>query len=216
MKPIVIDIYHGNVIRDFGALRDAGIIGIIHKAAQGTRDTDHGIYATRRAAAKAAGLMWGAYAFNTGESIEAQVETFFRTADPDDRTLMALDFEDNPHSQMSEPQAEEFLGRVDEKLGRKCWIYSGNRIKDLLGARVTHFMGSHPLWVAQYGPVARLQPSWTRYALWQYSETGKLPGTDGELDFNTADPDQLRLDWLGTSALAKAATVITDANKPLP
>lgn len=196
MKPIVIDIYHGNVVHDFGALREAGIIGVIHKAAQGTTDTDHTVYASRRKAALAAGLLWGAYSFNTGEMVAAQVDKFFQLAQPDAETLMALDFEDNPHSQMAEAQAEDFLSRVDEKLDRKCWLYSGNRVKDLLGNRANPFMGSHPLWLAQYGPRAVLQPSWTRYGLWQYSETGRLPGTDGALDFNTApDVAQLKLDW---------------------
>jgi lysozyme len=196
MKPLVIDIYHGNVVHDFGALREAGIIGVIHKANQGAGIPDKA-YAARRTAAKAAGLMWGAYSFNTGESVAAQVDEFFKVADPDGDTLMALDLEDNPHSQMSLAQAEDFLGRVDEKLGRKCWLYSGNRAKDLLGSRKNEFFGPHPLWLAQYGPRAVLQPSWSRYALWQYSENGRLHGTDGALDFNfAADLDQLRADWV--------------------
>jgi GH25 family lysozyme M1 (1,4-beta-N-acetylmuramidase) len=195
MNPIVIDIYHGNVVKDFGLLRDAGIVGVIHKAVQGARIDDH-LYAVRRLAAKTAGLMWGAYCFNTGEPVSAQVDEFFRVADPDDQTLMCLDFEDNPHSQMSLQQAIDFLGLVDQKLGRKCWIYSGNRIKDLLGSKVNTFLGSHPLWLAQYGPRAVVQNSWSRYNLWQYSEHGQLPGTDGYLDLNVADPDQIKLDWI--------------------
>lgn len=195
MKPIVIDIYHGNIIRSFDRIAEAGVIGVIHKATQGVRVVDSA-YASRRKLAKAAGLMWGAYAFNTGESVPGQVDAFFHAADPDAETVMVLDFEDNPHSPMSIGMAEAFLGIVDEKLGRKCWIYSGNRAKDLLGSSISPFLGSHPLWLAQYGPHARLQPSWSRYSLWQYSESGRLPGTDGAIDFNTADPIQLRLDWV--------------------
>ena len=36
--------------------------------------------------------MWGAYCFNTGEPVADQVDEFFKVADPDDQTLMALDF----------------------------------------------------------------------------------------------------------------------------
>lgn len=35
MKPNVIDIYHGNIVHDFAALKAAGILGVIHKCTQG-------------------------------------------------------------------------------------------------------------------------------------------------------------------------------------
>lgn len=183
MTPSVIDIYHGNVIHDFAAIKATGIVGVIHKCTQGARYADP-LYAARRKAATDAGLLWGAYSFNTGESVAAQVDEFFSHADPDANTLMALDFEDNPHSQMSIDQARAFLTQADARLGRQLVIYSGNRVKDLLGSKVDSFIGSHRLWLAQYGPVAHVQPSWGKQWLWQYSETGRLPGTDGALDFN--------------------------------
>jgi hypothetical protein len=34
-KPIVIDIYHGDNVVDFAAVKASGIIGVIHKASQG-------------------------------------------------------------------------------------------------------------------------------------------------------------------------------------
>jgi hypothetical protein len=45
---------------------------------------------------------------------------------------MALDLEDYRASQMTLAQAVQFLQRGDEKLGRPLWIYSGNRIKELI------------------------------------------------------------------------------------
>lgn len=190
----VIDISHHNAVWNFDSIRNAGIIGVIHKAVQGAGYHDPE-YIGRRKAAVQAGLLWGAYAFNTGENIKKQVDNFFRYANPDDQTMMALDFEDNPGSQMSLAQAKDFLAEVDRRLGRACWLYSGNRVKDLLGSHKDEFLGRHPLWLAQYGPKAIVQPSWERYSLWQFSESGHLPGTDGKIDFNYADPAQLREDW---------------------
>jgi lysozyme len=184
MVPIVIDIYHGNVVNDFAALKAVGIIGIIHKCTQGAGYADP-LYAIRRKQATDAGLLWGAYSFNTGEDIPSQVGQLISHADPEDQTLVALDFEDNPHSQMSLVQARQWLELMEEELGRKPVIYSGNRIKDLLGNTVDSFFGSHRLWLAQYGPVAHVQPSWATQWLWQYSEAGHLTGTDGMIDLNS-------------------------------
>lgn len=194
MTPAVIDIYHGNTVNDFAALKAAGIQGIIHKASQGANYADP-LYAVRRKMATDAGLLWGAYTFNTGEPIDAQVFEFFSHAEPDANTLMALDFEDNPHSQMSLGQARQFLQQADAKLGRKLVLYSGNRAKDLLGGQIDSFLGSHRLWLAQYGPVAKVQASWKTPWLWQYSENGKLPGTDGAVDLNSYIGTNLQQEW---------------------
>lgn len=196
MTPNVLDIYHGNIIHDFAVLKAAGIVGVIHKCSQGAGIADP-LYASRRKAATAAGLLWGAYSFDTGEPVAAQINEFFSHADPDPNTLMALDFEDNPHSQMSLQGCRDFLEQADAKFGRKLVLYSGNRIKDLLGGQIDTFLGSHRLWLAQYGPVARVQASWTKQWLWQYAEVGRLPGTDGALDFDFYDgtADQLKMEW---------------------
>ena len=196
MQPNVIDIFHGNLVRDFNALKAAGIVGVIHKCTQGASYADP-MYSLRRKLATDAGLLWGAYSFNTGEDVAAQVDQFFSHAQPDDDTLMALDFEDNPHSQMSFEQMTDFLDQADEKLGRELVLYSGNRVKDLLGSTVNSFVGGHRLWLAQYGPVAHVQPSWSKPWLWQYSEAGRLPGTDGAIDLNfyTGSADDLKTEW---------------------
>lgn len=90
--PRVVDISHHNIVKDFALVAAAGIWGVIHKATQGRayRDPD---YAMRRKAATNAGLLWGAYHFNTGDAVELQVENFIKTAQPDERRLMVLDYE---------------------------------------------------------------------------------------------------------------------------
>lgn len=196
MKPNVLDISHHNTIHDFAALKAAGILGIIHKCTQGTGYADP-MYAPRRKLATDAGLLWGAYAFNTGAPVAAQIAQFFSHAEPDAQTLMALDFEDNPDSQMSIDQAEAFLMQGAEKLNRPLVFYSGNRVKDLAGYKPDGILAAHRLWLAQYGPIAKPQASWSKPWLWQFSERGKLPGTDGNLDFNFYDgsAESLKSEW---------------------
>ena len=203
MRPDVVDMYHGDVVSDFRKVAAAGIKGIIHKATQGAGVTDHA-YEERRKMAADAGLLWGAYHFNTGELVATQVQHFLDAAAPDDHTLMALDFEDNRASQMTLDQAREFLALLDRKLGRKAVIYSGNRVKDMLGPKVDTFLGSHRLWLAQYGPNARLQASWKSYWLWQFTGDGigplphSIPGiTTQGIDINQygGDPATLAANW---------------------
>jgi GH25 family lysozyme M1 (1,4-beta-N-acetylmuramidase) len=196
--------YHGDVVQDFHRVKAAGVIGIIHKATQGTGNTDSA-YAGRRQMALDAGLLWGAYHFNDGEPVAAQVQHFLDAAKPDANTLMCLDFEDNRASNMTLDQAKDFLSRLKGAGIARPVIYSGNRAKDLLGEHVDAELGSYRLWLAQYGPHAVVQPSWKTYWLWQFTGDGigQPPHTiDGiathGIDINTynGDPAELAGDWV--------------------
>ena len=209
MKPIVADIYHGDTVEGahcegFCEARAAGLQGVIHKASQGRGMVDSA-YAYRRPLAVAAGLLWGAYHFNTGDSVSDQVAHFFACAEPDESTLMALDFEDNRLSNMTAAQMVDFLQKADAKLGRKLVIYGGNRIKEhmpTLPADVQAFVCEHPLWLCQYGPKAKLPAGWKDYFLWQYTGDGigpvphKFPGFEEQgLDLNVFNGLDLAKAW---------------------
>jgi lysozyme len=202
----VVDIYQSDRISSFKRAAEFGILGIIHKATTGATGTDRK-YKDRRAPALAAGLLWGAYHWGTNASVEKQVDNFLKTAKPDDKTLVALDFEDTPGNQMSLDQAREFMTLVAEKLGRKPVLYSGHLIKERLGKKTDAFFGSHRLWLAQYGQNPDVQKSWKSYWLWQYADkkTGlkpnEVPGLPGDakgnLDCNSYDGTdaQLIAEW---------------------
>lgn len=207
MQPFVVDIYHGDDVQDFGLVKAAGIVGIIHKATQGTNITDF-TYAKRRTLATAAGLKWGAYHFNTGADVPSQVDHFMQAADPDDDTLMALDYEDNSASEMSINEAADFLDLLGHRLGRQPIIYSGNRIREQLpkaSAATQAFIGSHKLWLCEYGPVAKIPVPWTSYFLWQFTGDGigpqphTIPGIPvNGLDISTygGTAEQLEAEWV--------------------
>lgn len=204
--PIVVDIYHRNRVESFATARNAGVHGIIHKASTGATGKDEA-YSDRRAQAINAGMLWGAYHWGTSRPVAQQVENFLDAARPDDNTLVALDFEDDPGNQMTLAGAREFLELIERKLGRKAVLYSANTIKGALGSSVDPFFGSHRLWLAQYGPTPRVQASWSSYWLWQYTDgtagpgprsAPGLPGNHlGNLDCNhyRNSAEQLAAEW---------------------
>jgi GH25 family lysozyme M1 (1,4-beta-N-acetylmuramidase) len=216
-----LDLSHHNVGPnngdiDFAAVAAFGILGVILKATQGVKMQDP-TYADRIVAVRAAGMLGGAYDFNTGDPVKQQIDNFFDLTKPDDKLLCALDFEDNRVSQMTLTMAREYLELADAKLGRKFWIYSGNRIKELIpdaDDETRTFFGTHKLWGCQYGPEFKMvdehhQPlPWDKVTLWQFAGDGvnaqgiKIPGVDprqaGSLDMNSYDGDDnaLTADWL--------------------
>lgn len=216
MIPRVCDIYHGDkvggsgpALAGFKLAANAGLWGVIHKASQGSAFNDSS-YAYRRGAALDAGLLWGAYHFNDGSSVKTQIDNFFTAAQPDDTTLMCLDFEDNPHSPMSGGMMVEFLHQAEAKLGRKLVIYSGNRMKETIGhlpPSDRDYVTSHKLWLCQYGPKAVLPSGWSHYFLWQYTGDGigpephyvpgiTVPGGKGiDLNVYGGTREQLAEEW---------------------
>lgn len=192
--PRAVDLSHHNNVTDFGAVAASGVWGIIHKATQGTAYADPD-YAQRRLKAIAAGLLWGAYHFNTGDDIKTQVSWFLGHAKPDSETLLVLDYEDNRLSQMNIQQAVAFLHEVEDQTGHQAAIYSGNKLKETIGglnAADRAYLVSHRLWLAQYGPVAKLPVGFTSWWLWQFTGDGigpsphSIPGIAGTgIDINT-------------------------------
>jgi len=64
----IVDIsHHQERPIDFGKLKDAGIIAVIHKATQGTHFKDP-LYTQRRKDAEKHDMLWGAYHFSEDES----------------------------------------------------------------------------------------------------------------------------------------------------
>lgn len=212
MFPKVLDLSHHNDGPDGGAIdfekiKAFGVLGIIHKASQGTENVDR-MYARRRQAALDAGLLWGAYHFADGKDAEEQAAHFMEAAAPDDTTLMALDFEPYPGNEMKLSGARAFLTALESSLGRKGVLYSGNLIKETLGDKPDDFLGGHRLWLAHYNNNPRWPKAWSKPWLHQFSGDGvnnngfNIPGVNrlqaSKLDMNNYagdDPDALTAEW---------------------
>jgi lysozyme len=169
----IIDISQHQGHPNFRTIKDAGIVGVIHKATEGVGFHD-AVYAANKQAAKAEGLLWGAYHFGTGSDPVKQAEEFVQVAGVADDELLVLDYEDNNHgTQMKIPGARSFVKRVFELTGRHPGLYSGNTIKEDLGDTADPDFANCWLWVAHYDDAPRapkIQKTWSKWTLWQYTD----------------------------------------------
>jgi lysozyme len=189
----VIDISRGVTVTDFRQVRQSNILAVIHKATEGGDYTDSA-YAARRPQAEAAGLLWGAYHFGTGQSPGAQQAAFFLgVARPGPKTLLCLDVEaneNNPSNSMRLDQAEQFAQTVAEATGRLPVVYvhptwaNGDPLPNSglsFGARITpdSILARCGLWVADYHDSPEIPFAWEArgWRLWQYAgdETESRP-----------------------------------------
>jgi lysozyme len=167
---VVVDISHHNGSVDLQKAKTNGLAGIIQKATQGESSVDPTFEANRAAAIKA-GLLFGAYHFGTGASGVSQARHFLETVQPDDKTVVVLDFEDNPAgTSMPLEEARAFVTHVHDELGRYPGFYSGHAIKRALGTSGDPVLSKCWFWLAQYGPTPVVPPCWAKYTLWQYTD----------------------------------------------
>jgi len=181
----VIDISRSVTVSDFRLVRQSGILGVIHKASEGGDYADTA-YSQRRPLSEAAGLLWGAYHFGTGQmSGEQQAAFFLSQARPGPGTLLALDLEaneNNPSNSMRLDQGEAFVTRVAEATGRLPVVYvhptwaNGEPLPNSglsLGATITpaSILARCGLWVADYHDSPEVPLAWaaTGWKLWQYA-----------------------------------------------
>jgi lysozyme len=206
LKPVVIDLSHHNANVDFARIRADGVAGVIHKATQGTGFVDKK-YAPRRPDAEAAGLLWGAYHFGTGDDVDAQVSHFLDTVKPDGSFVLVLDFEKNttpPMNSMSLDQAKDFLTAIEQQTGQQPVLYTGSFLTDSSGSAAIPDIAQYRVWWARYSNAPHLHATWPNFWLWQYSDgrngqqQNEVDGV-GPCDCNTFDGDEtaLRNSWVG-------------------
>lgn len=202
---MVIDISHHQKIVDFKKARAAGVVGVVHKATQGTHFVD-GKYAARKKAALQAGLLWGAYHFGTGNDVDRQVSHFLQATKPDSTFLLVLDFEKNeqkPENSMSLAQARAFLNELEKRSGQHPTIYTGHYMYDVAGNKPDAKLAQYRVWWARYGEISKPQPTWPDYWLWQYTDGHHGPKprhVDGigycDCDHFDGSEADLRASWL--------------------
>jgi lysozyme len=172
----VVDLSHHNGDVDLNRAKNDGIVGVIHKATQGTAYADP-VYTVNRAKAEAAGLYWGAYHFGVGGDGVSQADHFLTVVQPQRSTLLVLDFEANPQGpSMTLEEARAFVTHIFEQAGRWPGFYSGHYIKELLGTQVDPVLSKCWLWLSQYGPTPVVPANWPTWTFWQYTDGGIGPG----------------------------------------
>lgn len=201
----VIDIYYGDDLsaKDFKTIKEDGIIGVIHKATQGTTFKDRA-YKERKKMALDNGLLWGAYHFANSQKASDQLDFFMSVVGDDKDMLYALDYEPNRNNTMTLAQAKTFMSGMDKATGRLGVVYSGNLIKETM-TEPDSFWNKHRLWLAQYSAKFKCPPGWDKPWLWQYTGDGMGPkphtlvGIKDVLDMNMfyGTDEELIAQWAG-------------------
>jgi lysozyme len=202
----VIDISHYQAGINLANAQQAGILGVIHKATQGSTWAD-ATYQNHFAAAQGLGLLWGAYHFGNGDDGVAQADFFLQTVQPQQGTLLVLDFESNPASStMSLQEARDFVTHIQSQTGTWPGLYGGSYLKEQLGSTPDPTLQNCWLWLAQYGPTAVLPSGWDHWTLWQYTDGHAVPDpnpiagvTPCDRDYYCADPATLQAKWAAGS-----------------
>ena len=180
-----IDVYEGNDLQDFNALKNQGVEVIIAKATQGVDYTDHS-FAYRCAHVRQSGIKFGAYHFAGGlHSAESEAQHFLdvikgQTFD----TAVFLDIENYGSKTWGKQEAINFcnvwLNYVKAR-GYKVGLYTDESFyNDFLKENIPEDV---VLWLANYSRKPSIDCSW------QYSEKGKLNGAEGNLDFDNFQND---------------------------
>jgi lysozyme len=174
---------------DFTQVAGAGYELAIQRIAEGDVLDDFWT-PTRINAIRAAGLILGSYYFarvanpgngqRNGKS-EAAMAVYFAESrgalKPGDLPL-ASDFKGTPPMLYSNPSTWE-------------------TIRPHLSADDLAFVGTCPLWVAHYGVTQPTVPvPWSGWTLWQYTDTGSVPGVAGNADINRFGHDKAALQAL--------------------
>lgn len=211
---LVIDISHYQGHVDFDSLLQEPISAVISKASYGLTGRDN-TYSNRESAAKAAGLLWGAYHFGTGEGTgQDQAANFLAAINYNGGSdLIALDFEPNVDAKgnplgptMTLDQARGFVTTIYSKAGRYPLLYSNHFLTAQLHGAADPILSNCPLWLAEYmltpTAVPTLPSGWTTWTLWQYTDgsVGQLPhtvlGIGGcDRDFYIGTADDLTNNW---------------------
>ena len=175
---VVCDLSHHNQNVDLNAAKNYGLAGFFNKATQsyGENLFKDSTYPERRREAKELNLLFGAFHFGSGGSGAEQADVFLDYTNPQNDTLLALDFEENTtrgESTMNLQDAIDFVSRVKEKTGKYPGIYGGSLLKESL--RTGHpILSQCWLWLSEY-PLSymsapRLPNGWTDYTFWQYTD----------------------------------------------
>ena len=191
MTPNFLDMFHGDnheAMPDFASIKaNDGILGIAHKATQGTDYVDPHFIDRIRAASKA-GLAVMAYHFGSNTSVQLQLQHFNSVCDVANipNLWKALDYENNKRQTMSSWLAVNFLARMSAPV-----VYGSGLVKQF----ATQLFNANPkdgvwLWLAEYGPVEKIPFPWQKSNTigWQYSESGSIKYVNGHVDLNVFDP----------------------------
>lgn len=201
MTVTVIDVSHYQAGLKLAAFKAQGGLAVIAKASQGLNIAD-GNFAGFRADAAANGLAFASYHFLTADDPAAQAAFFLLSAAPHDGERVVADWEVKG---VTAAMVATFLQAIQKaRPDLQLTVYSGASAKAGIDETSSaYFKANTSLWLAEYTTGAPSWPTstWGNWALWQYADTGTIPGYDGAVDmsrFNGSNTNLLK--WVGPAS----------------
>ena len=207
----MIDISTSQGTIDWSEVKAAGIMGVIIKASEGSSHSSsrEEYFAANAAQARANGILIGAYHFfRANEDATTQAAVFRQVLEaagvPMDLSP-TLDVETNDGEAADDVSIAAFdcLNQMESDFGRKPILYTyADFANNYLEPEL---LSTFPLWIASYGDDALTSPGvppyqpvmpdgWSSYALFQYSDRGRVSGigTDVDLDLFWGSREELQ------------------------
>jgi lysozyme len=201
----VIDLSHHNPEPDWDALRDGGVVGVIHKATQGTSFVDEE-FAGRRERAVDAGIAFLSYHYLEGGDIQAQMQHYLDVVKPVPGERLAIDHEADA---TLDELVEAVIFLLAQRQNYQVTVYSGHLIKEQLGDNHNLVLAlCTSLWIAQYGPEPEWPSgTWSTWSLWQWTDEETVPGISAPVDGDRWNgSDEALLKWLAPAGSAPGPT----------
>ncbi|MFC3683732.1 glycoside hydrolase family 25 protein [Hydrogenophaga luteola] len=170
---------------NFVQIKQAGKHFVFVKSSEGASvvDPDH---ARNVQQARAAGLAVGSYHFyESDDTPQAQFRNFsaqLRLQPGDLPPVVDIEQLSKGDTQALAPALKEFLGLLEQQVGVKPILYSGEHFAN----EYLSVFADYPLWLAEYNSSAspQLPKGWTRWTFWQHSQNGRVSGVPGPVDLN--------------------------------
>ena len=152
------------------------------------------------AGSRAAGIKHGAYQFfRPSEDPIVQANMLLAkinsTLAADDLPpVIDVEASDMQPASVITAKMQMWINHVQAAIGRAPIVYSNRPFwRDSVGGAD---FSAYPLWHAQYttAPCPNIAPQWPTWHLWQYSESGTVPGITGGVDMNRWNGTQASLD----------------------
>ena len=184
-----IDVSHYNGVVDWARVAKAGIAFAYAKATEGAvhQDTE---FTTNYAGIGQNAILRGLYHFfRPSADAQAQATNFLKSLPQlvigDLPPALDVEVSDGQGAQVIVNGIQQWLNQVEATLGCTPVIYTSASFWNANLARNTTF-SRYPLWVAHYthNPAPNLPAGFADFTLWQYSESGQVPGITGSVDMN--------------------------------
>jgi lysozyme len=196
----VIDLSSTNTIpENLRAARHEGVVGLIHKATEGSGDADTKAEA-RVFLAKDAGMLTGLYHVLTNDNVRSQAKHFLATAESlglENNWLLAV----QPGDGVTGEKVSDFLKEVEKESRRSPVLYCGIDFLKKFKNQEKVF-SQYRLWLAQYETKAEVPVAFGKYFLWQYTNNGTVSGVTPPVNCSDAlaESDELLAKaWSGSA-----------------